>query len=101
MKYLSELLHKKFDTEEECLQAEKEYQEKQEKELEEKKKLREERKARAEEIDVLYKKKEEAIKNYNLAVKKFINDYGSYHYSITSEVVPEVSIFDFFNSFWF
>ena len=89
--YKSEVLNQYFDTEEECVKAEKEHEEKKAHELA----LREERADRAKEV-------KEAYENYLKLRSKFVMDYGSYHMSLTSEDLPalnSVSIWDLFNSF--
>ena len=95
MKFYSEELKKFFDTEEDCVDAEERaYIAKQEEE-EKKTKLAEERKARADEIKAAYEAVQTATKEYNELVKKFINDFGSYHMTYTSSLID-----DAFNSFF-
>lgn len=91
MKYFSEKTKKMYDSVELLETAEKELDEKQEKEL----KLKEERKARAQEV-------EEAYKKYLELRAKFIEDYHSYHMTLTEKDLPKTtSIFDLFDNFWF
>ena len=91
MKYYSEELKKVFDSVEDLENAEKEQEEKKAHELA----LREEKKERAHEVEDAYKK-------YLELRSKFINDYGSYHMSLTEKDLPKVnSIFDLLEPFWF
>ena len=92
MKHLfySEELKKYFDTEEECLKAEEEFKQKHEAEL----KLREEKAERAKEI-------KEAYKHYLELRETFIKDYGAWHMSLTEKDLPETSLLDLFDKFWF
>lgn len=84
MRFYSDELKKFFSTEEECLQAERDYNTKLAKEKEEKAKVAEERKARAKEVEEAKTKATEAWKHYLDLVKEFTKDYGSYHTSYTS-----------------
>lgn len=79
----SEKTKKRYETVEECLDAEKAYDEALEIEKERKSKLADERKARAKEI-------EEASKHLNELIDKFISDYGSYHLSLGSDTFPRL-----------
>lgn len=85
MKYYSEILRKAFDTEKECLKAEKEHTEKLEQAEKQKKELAEKRKARAKEVEDAYKAVQEAQKTYSELKKRFVNDYGSFHMTFTSK----------------
>ena len=91
MKYYSEQLKKYYDTEAECLEAEKEFKEKYDVEL----KKREERAAEAKQVEQAYKDAEAARSKADKMLNEFIKKYGSYHTTRT-EVVPVGSIFDFF-----
>lgn len=75
MKYFSEILNKNFNSEKECLAAEKEYTLAQMKANEEKEIKEKARKARAKEV-------EEAGQRYVDLLNAFIKDYGSFHTSI-------------------
>lgn len=93
MKYYSELVKKNFDSEQECLDAEKQYEEEHAKELA----LKEERAKRAQEV-------QEAYKHYLELRAKFIEDYKSYHMTLTEKDLPALNSlnwFDLFNNFWF
>lgn len=85
MKYYSELLKKTYDSEKDCLKAEKEYNEKLEAEEKRKKELTENRKARAKEVEEAYKAVCEAQKHYNELRNQFVRDYGSFHMTFSSD----------------
>lgn len=92
MKYYSEKTKKVYDEVDALEAAEKEFDEREAKELA----LREERKARAHEV-------EDAYKHYLELRAKFIEDYKSFHMSITDKDLPKLSsgsllemIFDLF-----
>lgn len=89
-KYFSESLRKYFDSEEECLKAEKEFEEKHALEL----KKKEERVTEAKAV-------EEAYRNYLKLRSDFIKKYGSWHMTVTEKDLPTKSIFDFFDFDWF
>lgn len=91
--YKSELLNKEFETEEACLDAEKKYEEEHAKELA----LKEERAERAKEV-------QEAYKHYLELRAKFIEDYKSWHMTLTEKDLPALNTinwFDLFDKFWF
>lgn len=93
MKYYSEVVKKNFDSEQECLDAEKKYEEEHTKEVA----LKEERAARAKEVS-------DAYKHYLELRAKFLEDYKSYHMTLTEKDLPAlnaVNLWDLFNSFWF
>ena len=71
----SEKTKKKYDSVEDCLQAEKEYEEKLLKEKEEKEKLTAERKTRAKEV-------EDAFKTAYGLLDDFVKDYGNFHFTL-------------------
>lgn len=85
----SEKTKKRYDTVEECVNAEKEYDEALAEEQAKKEKLVTERKERAKEV-------EESIKKTNDLIKAFINDYGSFHTTLKTDYSP----FDWFDLFW-
>lgn len=92
--YRSDVLHRDFDSVEELEQEEKKYEEQHAAEIA----LKEEKKARAEEVT-------EAYKTYLELRAKFVEDYGSWHSTITSEDLPalrnNISLFDdLFTKFW-
>ncbi len=93
MKYYSEVVKKNFDSEQECLDAEKKYEEEHAQELA----LKEERATRAKEV-------QEAYKKYLELRAKFIEDYKSYHMTLTEKDLPTLNSlnwFDLFDRFWF
>lgn len=97
MKYYSEILKKVFDDADECKAAEQEILDARQKAKEEKEKLLSERKERADEVEEARKKMVEAQKNFEDVLMKFINDYGTYHYS-TSDIEDFPRLL---SSFWF
>jgi regulator of protease activity HflC (stomatin/prohibitin superfamily) len=92
MQYYSQLVHKIFDTEEACLDAEKEFKtalaEKEAKEL----KLKEEKKSRAKEVEDAYEAYQEAEKKYIKLRNEFIKDYKQYRmtYSSVADYVNDI-----------
>ena len=102
--YYSETLNKNFETEKECLDAEKAHEEKlalvkaeHEKKLELEKQKKEERKARADEVTQAFKDADEARKHAYELMNAFVKDYGSFHTSFTTNhLVPTRSLFDVF-----
>lgn len=88
--YYSEILKKYFDTEEACLKAEEEYNEKHKAEL----LAKEEKTAKAKEV-------EEAYKKYIELRSEFIKKYGAYHMTLTNKDLPTNSLFDLLDNFWF
>lgn len=100
MKFLSEITKKAYDTQEECVAAEKEFQEKVLKKTEEEKLKKEQRAKRAKEVEEAYKAVIEANKVFNEKRNAFIKDYGSYHmtYSNTQDTINDIfeTVFKFF-----
>ena len=95
MRFYSDMLHKFFDNDEDCIKAEKEYTAKIEKEEAEKKALAEKRSTRAKEVENLYKEAIKAKKAYDKALQDFLNDYGSFHATFKT-TDPFFGIFDWF-----
>ena len=99
MKYYSEVLKKTYDTEKECRAAEAKYEE----EVAEKKRKEAElsnaRKARAKEVEDAYKNVHEAQKKYNALLRKFIEDFGSFHMTFRDEDNFEDIFRDWFGIF--
>lgn len=89
MLYYSEILNKNFNTEQECVDAEKDFKKIQE----DKEKLVAERKARACEVEEARKNLEKAYEDYRNLLNNFLRDYKTYHYS-TSEIKNIPTIFD-------
>ncbi len=93
MKYVSEITGKTYNSEKQCLEAEKVF-------VETEKEKKATRVKRAKEVEEAYQKAVEANKTYRDVLNKFINDYGSFHmtYSNTSNLIDDVfnSVFKFF-----
>ena len=101
MKYYSEKINKYYDSEEECLSAEKDYEEKLAVEKAKKEELVATRKARATEIEEAYKAILAARKHYNELMDKFVKDYGSFHMTIRTGDDNPFNLFDkYFKFFW-
>lgn len=82
MKILSEKTNKYYATVDECLKAEKEYDEAVAAKEAKAKKLNEERKNRATEVEEAYKAVVEANKHYRELLDAFVKDYGSFHMTL-------------------
>lgn len=89
MKYFSEKTNQVYDAVEDLEKAEQAY-EKQRKALEDKKARREQR---AKEVEKAFEEANEATKKANELLQEFIEDYGSFHTSLTK---PIESIWDTF-----
>lgn len=97
MKYYSEKTKKTYDTEEECLAAEKEL----DKVLAKKEELLAVRKERATEVEDAYKAVLEASKIYREKLNAFVKDYGSFHMTLRTGEGNPFDLFDrFFDRFW-
>lgn len=100
MKYVSEITGKTYNSEKECLDAEKAHVEAETKKKAVEKKKAAERSERAKEVEKAYEKAVEANKAYRDVLGKFVKDYGSFHmtYSETSNLIDDVfdSVFRFF-----
>lgn len=103
MKYFSEILHKFFESEEECVQAESDYRNKEEVAKKEKEQKTAERKARAKEVEAAYAEMQAAQKKFDEVLAAFVADFGSFHMTISSPFYnsfPFNKLFDeFFNRF--
>ena len=91
-KYFSELLNKTFDTKEECLKAEKEFEEKHKAELQ----LKEERAADAKKVEEAFAKYNEAGKEARELLSEFCKKYGAYHKTFSNITPATRSLFDIF-----
>ena len=112
MKIYSEKTNKEYATVEDCLVAEKEYDDaiaekkaKEEKALAEAKAKREElvaaRKERATEVEDAYKAVLEAQKVYRQKLDAFVKDYGSFHMTVKTGDGNPFDLFNgFFDRFW-
>ena len=78
MKIFSELTNKYYSTVEECLNAEKKYNEEKDKELEEKRACEEERKAMETYVNDCHKKLVDAQNLYIKAKQDYLKKYGGY-----------------------
>ena len=78
MKIFSELTNKYYSTVEECLNAEKKYNEERDKELEEKRAREEERKAMETYVNDCHKKLVDAQNLYIKAKQDYLKKYGGY-----------------------
>ena len=100
MKYVSEITGKTYDSEKDCLEAEKIFKEEEKKKKEAEEKKAAERSERAKEVEKAYEKVVEANKAYRDVLNRFIKDYGSFHmtYSDTNNLIDDVfdSVFRFF-----
>lgn len=95
--FYSEKLNKHFNTEEECLEAEKA----EEKKFELEKAKKEERAKAAKEVEDAFKAIEEAKKEAYELLTKFCEKYGPFHTSYSTENLnPFRSVFDIFDNFW-
>ena len=112
MKIFSEKTNKEYKTVEECVKAEKEFDEKiaaekaaKEKALAEKKAKEEKalvtRKADAEKVEAARKAAIEANKAYHDELTKFCDKWGAYHRTFKVDGNLNDLWNDFFDSFWF
>ena len=99
MKYYSEILRRTYDSENDCVAAEKEYEEKVAAEKAKKEALAAERKERAKEVEDAYKAFMDAQKHYHKLRNEFVNDYGSWHMTISSQNDIDECINSFFRFF--
>lgn len=95
----SEKTHKNYTTVEECIAAEKAFDEEQARKEEAQKQLQSERKARAEEIEAARNAMNEAQNNYRKLVEAFVRDYKSYHTTIVSGKELPMLFKDWFDLF--
>ena len=96
--YYSEILNKYFETEEKCLKAETEFNEKHALEI----KKKEERAARAKEVEDAFKEVIKAREHYVELKNNFINDYGSFHMTYTDKEPKSTILLDLLDNFpWF
>lgn len=99
MKYYSEVLKRTFDTEKECIEEEKAYEEKAAAKKAEQQALTKARKERAKEVETAYQEVIAARKRYDELRNKFVKDYGSWHMTISSQDDFE-NFNDIFDSFF-
>lgn len=94
MRYYSDKLKKFFQTEQECLEEEEKCLAREKAEEEQKTKLAEERKIRAKEVEEAFKDMRKAQDSYYKLLNKFIDDFGSFHMSISDSLEAPLSLFD-------
>lgn len=101
MKILSEKTNKYYATVDECLAAEKAFDEAAAKKKAEEEKLNATRKERANEVENAYKASIEANKHYRELLDAFVKDYGSFHMTVhTGNLNPFDSFSHFFDTFF-
>jgi len=101
MKILSEKTNKYYTTVDECLAAEKAFDEAAAKKKAEEEKLNATRKERANEVENAYKASIEANKHYRELLDAFVKDYGSFHMTVhTGNLNPFDSFSHFFDTFF-
>ena len=101
MKVISEKTGKTYSTVEECVEDEKKFDEEIAAEVAKRENLSKERKNRAKEVEEAYKARIEADKIYREKLNKFVDDYGSFHMTIDTEVEDSFNLLDFLDNFWF
>ena len=101
MTIISEKTGKTYETVEDCLADEKKFDLAVEEKENKKKELANTRKERAKEVEDAYKARINADRLYREKLNKFIDDYGSFHMTINTEVEDPYSIFDFLDNFCF
>ena len=79
MRILSDKTNKYYATVEECLAAEKAFDEAEAKKKAEAEKLNATRKERANEVEKAYKESLDAYKHYRTLLDAFVKDFGSFH----------------------
>ena len=85
MKYFSEKLKKLYDTEEALKKAEELVLKAEAEKLAKEKLLKETRATRAKNVEAAIKKADEARELADKLLSDFVKDYGSFHYSYTTE----------------
>ena len=97
MKYYSDVTRKLYETAEELnkaetavVKAEQERKAALEKKQAEQAKLKEQRAARAQEVTEAIRVRDEAQKKVNELINNFVKDYGSYHYTWSSDFIDDV-----------
>lgn len=101
MKVISEKTGKTYSTVEECVEDEKKFDEEIATQVAKRENLSRERKNRAKEVEEAYKARIEADKIYREKLNKFVDDYGSFHMTIDTEVEDSFNLLDFLDNFWF
>ena len=102
MKIYSEKTNKEYKTVEECLAAEKAFDDKLALEKAKKAELTTQRKARAAEVEEAYSAIIKAQKAYREKLNAFVKDYGSFHMTVKTGEGNPFDTFDWFrNLIWF
>ena len=101
MKILSEKTNKYYATVDQCLAAEKAFDEAEAKKKAEAQQLNVTRKERANEVETAYKASLEANKHYHELLDAFVKDYGSFHMTVhTGDLNPFDSFSHLFDTFF-
>ena len=101
MKIYSEKTNQEYQSVEECLNAEAEYDKALAEQKAKEEQLTATRKARATEVEKAYKAILDAQKNYNEKLNAFIKDYGSFHMTLKSgDFNPFNGFEQLFKGFW-
>lgn len=99
MKIFSEKTNKYYATVDQCLTAEKAFDEAEAKKKAEAQQLNTTRKERANEVETAYKASLEANKHYHELLDAFVKDYGSFHMTLhTGNLNPFDSFSHFFET---
>ena len=100
MRILSDKTNKYYATVEECLAAEKAFDEAEAKKKAEAEKLNATRKERANEVEKAYKESLDAYKHYRVLLDAFVKDFGSFHMTVhTGDLNPFDSFSHLINDF--
>ena len=101
MRILSDKTNKYYATVEECLAAEKAFDEAEAKKKAEAEKLNATRKERANEVEKAYKESLDAYKHYRTLLDAFVKDFGSFHMTVhTGDLNHFDSFSHLFNDFF-
>ena len=100
MKIYSEKTNKEYQTVEECLEAEKAFDEAAAVEQAKKKALANERKADADKVETKRQAAIEAQKEYRKELAAFCEKHGAYHYSIKPGEGYQALFSHIFDNFW-
>jgi isopenicillin N synthase-like dioxygenase len=90
MKFYSEKTKEFYESEAECVKAEKDFEEQIATKKKEEKRQATERKLRAKEVENAYETAKEAYRHYYDLLDKFIADYGYFHMSIDGDSLKSV-----------
>ena len=85
---------KEYTSVEECMKAEKAFDEAVAAEKRKKEELQKSRKERAQKVEDAYKAMVDARTAYNEELNKFIKDFGSFHYTIKTGAENPFNLFD-------